>query len=34
MGGEGKVITPSAKTVKLYDSVYQEFLGRYVDEQA
>jgi xylulokinase len=34
MGGEGKVITPSVKTVKLYDSVYQEFLGRYVDEQA
>jgi len=33
MGGEGKVITPSAKTMKLYDSIYQEFLGRYVDEQ-
>jgi xylulokinase len=33
MGGDGKVITPSAKTMKLYDSVYQEFLGRYVDEQ-
>jgi sugar (pentulose or hexulose) kinase len=33
MGGEGRVISPSAKTVKLYDSVYQEFLERYVHEQ-
>jgi xylulokinase len=33
MGGEGTVITPSTKTVKLYDSIYQEFLERYVHEQ-
>jgi xylulokinase len=33
MGGNGRVITPSAKTTKLYDSVYQEFLERYVHEQ-
>ncbi|MBN2553700.1 MAG: hypothetical protein JXB06_13065 [Spirochaetales bacterium] len=33
MGGNGRVITPSAKTMKLYDSVYQDFLERYVHEQ-
>jgi sugar (pentulose or hexulose) kinase len=33
MGGEGMVITPSVKTVKTYDSIYQEFLERYVHEQ-
>jgi sugar (pentulose or hexulose) kinase len=33
MGGEGTVITPSASAVKEYDSVYQQFLERYVHEQ-
>jgi xylulokinase len=33
MGGEGSVITPSTGTVKLYDSIYQEFLERTVHEQ-
>ena len=33
MGGEGKAISPSAKNMKLYDAIYQEFLGRYADEQ-
>jgi xylulokinase len=33
MGGEGRVISPSAKTVKRYDSVYQEFLERTTHEQ-
>jgi sugar (pentulose or hexulose) kinase len=32
MGGEGTVITPSTKTVKLYDSIYQEFLERFANE--
>ncbi|UCF98920.1 MAG: hypothetical protein JSV89_05105 [Spirochaetaceae bacterium] len=33
MGGEGTVITPSTTTAHLYDSIYQEFLERYVHEQ-
>ena len=33
MGGEGTVITPSADAVRVYDSIYQEFLERYVHEQ-
>jgi xylulokinase len=33
MGGEGTVISPSPKTMKLYDSIYQEFLERTVHEQ-
>jgi xylulokinase len=33
MGGEGTMITPSTEAVKLYDSIYQDFLERYVHEQ-
>jgi xylulokinase len=33
MGGEGMIITPSAGVKKRYDSVYQQFLERYVYEQ-
>ncbi len=33
MGGEGTVIAPSADAVKVYDSIYQQFLERYAHEQ-
>jgi hypothetical protein len=33
MGGEGTVITPSPEAVKTYDTIYQEFVERFANEQ-
>jgi len=33
MGDEGKSITPSNEATELYDTIYQEFLEKYVHEQ-